>query len=30
VRVDTRAAFEHAYEEIEQRIDRLAGAVEAS
>jgi protein-tyrosine-phosphatase len=25
---DTQAAFERAYEEIEQRVDRLAGAVE--
>ena len=30
VRVDTQAAFERAYEEIEQRVDRLAGAVEGS
>jgi protein-tyrosine-phosphatase len=30
VRVDTQAAFERAYEEIEQRVDRLADAVEAS
>jgi protein-tyrosine-phosphatase/DNA-binding HxlR family transcriptional regulator len=30
VRVDTPAAFERAYEEIEHRVDRLAGAVEAS
>jgi protein-tyrosine-phosphatase len=28
VRVDTAAAFERAYEEIEQRVDRLVGAVE--
>jgi protein-tyrosine-phosphatase/DNA-binding HxlR family transcriptional regulator len=28
VAVDTQAAFERAYEEIEQRVDRLAGAVE--
>jgi protein-tyrosine-phosphatase/DNA-binding HxlR family transcriptional regulator len=30
VRVDTKAAFEQAYEEIEQRVDRLAGAVRAT
>jgi protein-tyrosine-phosphatase/DNA-binding HxlR family transcriptional regulator len=30
VRVDTQAAFERAYEEIEQRVDRLAGAVEGN
>jgi protein-tyrosine-phosphatase len=30
VPVDTQAAFERAYEEIEQRVDRLAGAVESS
>jgi protein-tyrosine-phosphatase/DNA-binding HxlR family transcriptional regulator len=30
VQVDTQAAFERAYEEIVQRVDRLAGAVEAS
>ena len=29
-RVDTQAAFERAYEQIEQRVDRLADAVEAS
>jgi ArsR family transcriptional regulator, arsenate/arsenite/antimonite-responsive transcriptional repressor / arsenate reductase (thioredoxin) len=30
VRVDTQAAFERAYEQIEQRVDRLADAVEAN
>jgi ArsR family transcriptional regulator, arsenate/arsenite/antimonite-responsive transcriptional repressor / arsenate reductase (thioredoxin) len=30
VLADTRAAFEAAYKEIEQRVDRLAGAVESS
>jgi protein-tyrosine-phosphatase len=30
VRVDTAAAFERAYEEIEQRVDRLVGAVEGN
>jgi ArsR family transcriptional regulator, arsenate/arsenite/antimonite-responsive transcriptional repressor / arsenate reductase (thioredoxin) len=30
VRVDTQAAFERAYEQIEQRVDRLAGAVETN
>jgi protein-tyrosine-phosphatase len=30
VRVDTQAAFERAYEEIEQRVNRLAGAVDAN
>jgi protein-tyrosine-phosphatase/DNA-binding HxlR family transcriptional regulator len=30
IRVDTPTAFERAYEEIEQRVDRLVGAVEAN
>ena len=30
VRAGTQAAFEQAYDEIEQRVDRLAGAVRAS
>jgi ArsR family transcriptional regulator, arsenate/arsenite/antimonite-responsive transcriptional repressor / arsenate reductase (thioredoxin) len=30
VRADTQAAFEQAYEEIERRVDRLAGAVETN
>ena len=30
VRVDTQAAFERAYEEIEQRVDRLVGALEGN
>lgn len=30
VRVDTAAAFERAYEEIEQRVGRLVGAVEGN
>ena len=30
VRVDTAAAFERAYEEIEKRVDRLVGAVEGN
>lgn len=30
VRMDTAAAFERAYEEIEQRVDRLVGAVEGN
>ena len=30
VQADTQAAFERAYEEIEERVDRLVGAVEGS
>jgi protein-tyrosine-phosphatase len=30
VREDTRAAFERAFGEIEQRVDRLAGAMETT